>query len=31
VTTLVRGGVLIDLDKNDVFIACMLGDPVGID
>jgi hypothetical protein len=27
----VCGGVLVDLDEYDVLIACMLGDPVGID
>jgi hypothetical protein len=31
VTTVVSGRVFVDLDENDVFISCMLGDPVGID
>jgi hypothetical protein len=31
VTTVVRGRVFVDLYENDVLIACVLGDPVGID
>jgi hypothetical protein len=30
-TTVVRGGVFIDLDKNEVQITCMLFDPVSVD
>jgi len=26
-----KRGVWVDLDENDVLIACVLGDPVGID